>query len=72
MARRTLAPRGEAIRLARSWRTRLPLRVDPAGEVLLPGQDARLAPITFDTWLPRAEGDGAARHVARGAAGLPG
>ena len=71
MARRTLAPRGEAIRLVPSWRTGL-FRVDPAGEVLLPGPDARLAPITFDTWLLRADGHGAARHVARGAAGLPG
>ena len=35
MARRTLAPRGEAIRLVPSWRTGL-FRVDPAGEVLLP------------------------------------
>ena len=51
MARRTLAAaRGEAIRLVPSWRTGL-FRVDPAGEVLLPGPDARLAPITFDTWL---------------------
>ena len=53
MGRRTLAPRREAIRLVSSWRTGL-FRVDPAGAVLLPGPDARLVPITFDTWLPRA------------------
>jgi uncharacterized protein YbjT (DUF2867 family) len=50
MARRTLAARGESIRLIPSWRSGL-LGVDAAGEVLLPGPEARLAPTTFDTWL---------------------
>jgi uncharacterized protein YbjT (DUF2867 family) len=50
MARRTLAARGESIRLIPSWRSGR-LGVDAAGEVLLPGPEARLAPTTFDTWL---------------------
>jgi uncharacterized protein YbjT (DUF2867 family) len=50
MARRTLAARGESIRLIPSWRSGL-FGVDAAGEVLLPGPEARLAPTTFDTWL---------------------
>jgi uncharacterized protein YbjT (DUF2867 family) len=48
MARRTLAARGQSIRLVPSWR---PFGVEMAGEVLLPGPGARLAPTTFDTWL---------------------
>ncbi|MGH3901311.1 MAG: hypothetical protein ACRDTA_24285 [Pseudonocardiaceae bacterium] len=31
-----------------SWH---PFGVEMAGEVLLPGPGAQLAPITFDTWL---------------------
>ncbi|MBA2472527.1 MAG: SDR family oxidoreductase [Pseudonocardiales bacterium] len=50
MARRTLAARGRSVRLAPSWRGGL-FSVDMAGEVLLPGPDAQLAPTTFDTWL---------------------
>jgi uncharacterized protein YbjT (DUF2867 family) len=50
MARRTLAARGESIRLIPSWRSGL-FGVDAAGEVLLPGPEARLAPTTFDAWL---------------------
>ncbi len=50
MARRTLAARGESIRLVPSWRDG-PFGVEMAGEVLLPGPGARLAPTTFDTWL---------------------
>lgn len=53
MARRTLAARGETIRLVPSWRG--PLGVDMAGEVLLPGPDAQLAPTTFDQWLAGQE-----------------
>jgi uncharacterized protein YbjT (DUF2867 family) len=49
MARRTLAARGETIRLIPTWRG--PLRVEVAGEVLLPGSDAQLAATTFDDWL---------------------
>lgn len=51
MARRTLAARGEtSIRLVPSWRNG-PYGVEAAGEVLLPGPEARLAPTTFDAWL---------------------
>jgi hypothetical protein len=49
MARRTLAARGELLRLIPTWRGRY--GVEMAGEVLLPGPDARLAPTTFDDWL---------------------
>jgi uncharacterized protein YbjT (DUF2867 family) len=49
MARRTLAARGESLRLIPSWRG--PLGVEMAGEVLLPGPDAQIAPTTFETWL---------------------
>lgn len=48
MALPTLAARGEAIRLVPSWRAGL-FGVGAAGEVLLPGPDARLAPTTFST-----------------------
>jgi uncharacterized protein YbjT (DUF2867 family) len=50
MARRALAARGESIRLIPSWRTGI-FGIDAAGEVLLPGPGARLAPTTFDAWL---------------------
>jgi uncharacterized protein YbjT (DUF2867 family) len=49
MARRTLAARGELLRLIPTWRGRY--GVEMAGEVLLPGPDARIAPTTFDDWL---------------------
>jgi uncharacterized protein YbjT (DUF2867 family) len=52
MARRTLAARGESIRLIPSWRTGI-FGVEAAGEVLLAGPEARLAPTTFDAWLTR-------------------
>jgi uncharacterized protein YbjT (DUF2867 family) len=50
MARRTLAARGESIRLVPSWRSGL-FGVEAAGEAMLPGPDARLGPTTFDAWL---------------------
>lgn len=50
MARRTLAARGESIRLIPSWRTGI-FGLDAAGEVLLPGPGARIAPTTFEAWL---------------------
>jgi uncharacterized protein YbjT (DUF2867 family) len=50
MARRTLTARGQSVRLVPSWRGGL-FSVEMAGEVLLPGPDARLAPTTFDAWL---------------------
>ena len=52
MARRAPAARGESIRLLPSWRTGV-FGIDAAGEMLLPGPDARLAPTTFDAWLAR-------------------
>ncbi|GIF77948.1 LysR family transcriptional regulator [Asanoa siamensis] len=50
MARRTLAVRGDAVRLIASWRDQ-PFNVEMAGEVLLPGDDARVTPMNFETWL---------------------
>lgn len=49
MARRTLLARGEYLDLVPSWQG--PLGPDMAGEVLLPGPDARLGSKTFDEWL---------------------
>ena len=49
MARRTLAARGERLRLVSTWRG--PFGVEMAGEVLLPGPDAVVAPTTFEQWL---------------------
>ncbi|MGH3961821.1 MAG: SDR family oxidoreductase [Pseudonocardiaceae bacterium] len=53
MARRTLAARGQSVRLVPSWRS---FGVEMAGEVLLPGPDAQLAPTTFDAWLAAEAG----------------
>jgi uncharacterized protein YbjT (DUF2867 family) len=50
MARRTLAVRGEVLRLIPSWRNG-PYGPEAAGEVLLPGPEARLGTTTFDEWL---------------------
>jgi len=49
MARRTLTARGRAITLTPTWRG--PFNITMAGEVLLPGPDARIAPTTFEDWL---------------------
>ena len=49
MARRTLAARGERLRLVPTWRG--PFGVEMAGEVLLPGPAAVVAPTTFEQWL---------------------
>lgn len=49
MARRTLTARGRSIRLVPTWRGIFDTSM--AGEVLLPGADARIAPTTFDDWL---------------------
>ena len=49
MARRTLAARGQHIKLVPTWRGMFDTSM--AGEVLLPGPDARIAPTTFDDWL---------------------
>jgi uncharacterized protein YbjT (DUF2867 family) len=50
MTRRTLAARGQSLRLVPSWRDG-PLGVDMAGEVLLPEAAVRRGPTTFDSWL---------------------
>ncbi|MFJ8363535.1 SDR family oxidoreductase [Streptomyces sp. NPDC093984] len=49
MARRTHDARGHAVKLVPTWSS--VLGVEMAGDVLLPGQDARIAPTTFDEWL---------------------
>jgi uncharacterized protein YbjT (DUF2867 family) len=49
MARRTLTARGESLRLVPTWRGLY--GVEMAGEVLLPGPDARIAATTFEEWL---------------------
>ena len=51
MARRTLAARGEGVRLTTGWRA--PFGVEMAGDVLLPGPEARAGSTTFDDWLER-------------------
>lgn len=49
LARRTFAARGREIRLVPTWQGIFDTTM--AGEVLLPGPDARLGRITFDDWL---------------------
>jgi uncharacterized protein YbjT (DUF2867 family) len=49
MARRTFATRGQDIRLVPTWRGAF--GPDMAGEVLLPGEGAKLGATTFDDWL---------------------
>lgn len=49
MVRRLLAARGESLRLLPGWGGRF--GVELAGEVLLPGPDAQIAPTTFEAWL---------------------
>ncbi|MEU7820912.1 NAD(P)H-binding protein [Catellatospora sp. NPDC049133] len=49
MARRTNEARGRTVKLVPTWSTAL--TVEMAGEVLLPGENARIAPTTFDEWL---------------------
>ncbi|WP_328390194.1 hypothetical protein [Nocardia sp. NBC_00416] len=49
MARRTNAARGCSVRLAPTWASLL--GPEMAGNALLPGKDARIAPTTFDEWL---------------------
>lgn len=49
MARRTLAVRGKDVKLVPTWRGTFDTSM--AGEVLLPGPDARIAPTTFEDWL---------------------
>lgn len=49
MARRTFDRRGERVRLIPTWNG--PFSTEMAGNVLLPGPDARIMPTTFDAWL---------------------
>jgi uncharacterized protein YbjT (DUF2867 family) len=49
LARRTRAARGTSIRLIPTWSGVYGL--DMAGDVLMPGPGARIAPTTFDDWL---------------------
>lgn len=49
MARRTYAARGRSVKLVPTWSG--VFGPEMAGDVLLPGADAHIAPITFDTWL---------------------
>lgn len=51
MARRTLAARGRQVTLVPTWSSIF--GVEMAGNVLLPGDNARIAPTTFDQWLSR-------------------
>ncbi len=60
MARRTLAARGESIRLIPTRRSGL-FGVEAAGEVMLPGPDARLASTTFDACLAAQRAPATAR-----------
>ena len=61
MARRTLAAQGTSLRLIPSWRGRF--GVELAGEVLLPGPGAQIAPTTFETWLAAQAVDGGQEPV---------
>lgn len=49
MARRTYQARGRQVRLVPTWSG--PFGPAMAGDVLLPGRNARIAPTTFDRWL---------------------
>jgi uncharacterized protein YbjT (DUF2867 family) len=54
MARRTNQARGHDVRLVPTWRGVFDTRM--AGEVLLPGENARIAPTTFEEWLAKETG----------------
>jgi uncharacterized protein YbjT (DUF2867 family) len=62
LARRTRAARGTSIRLVPTWSGIYGL--DMAGDVLLPGPDARIATTTFDDWL--ADEMGSRTHAPTG------
>jgi uncharacterized protein YbjT (DUF2867 family) len=51
MARRTLQARGRVVKLVPTWSGVFGKSM--AGDVLLPGENARLAPTTFDEWLAK-------------------
>lgn len=54
MARRTNDARGHAVKLVPTWSS-LSLGPEMAGNVLLPGENARIAPTTFDEWLAKQQ-----------------
>ncbi|WP_371786333.1 SDR family oxidoreductase [Streptosporangium subroseum] len=51
MARRTNDARGHTVKLVPTWSSLLGSEM--AGDVLLPGEGARIAPTTFDEWLAK-------------------
>ncbi|MEU7020801.1 NAD(P)H-binding protein [Streptomyces sp. NPDC046203] len=51
MARRTNDARGRVVRLVPTWSSLF--GAEMAGDVLLPGEGARIAPTTFDEWLAK-------------------
>lgn len=53
MARRTHDARGHAVKLVPTWSS--VLGVEMAGDVLLPGEGARIAPTTFEEWLAQQQ-----------------
>jgi uncharacterized protein YbjT (DUF2867 family) len=53
MARRTNDARGHAVKLVPTWSSLL--APEMAGDVLLPGEGARIAPTTFDEWLAKQQ-----------------
>ncbi|WP_369989469.1 SDR family oxidoreductase [Streptosporangium sp. 'caverna'] len=53
MARRTNDARGHAVKLVPTWSSLS--GPDMAGNVLLPGEGARIAPTTFDEWLAKQQ-----------------
>ncbi|MDF3337070.1 NAD(P)H-binding protein [Mycolicibacterium septicum] len=53
MARRTLAVRGTEVTLVPTWSSIF--GVEMAGNALLPGDGAHIAPTTFDQWLSRQQ-----------------
>lgn len=55
MARRTYAARGQQITLIPTWHAAF--GPDMAGEVMLPGDGARLGTITFEDWLAAGASD---------------
>jgi uncharacterized protein YbjT (DUF2867 family) len=66
MARRTLEARGESLRLVPSWRDTA-FGLEAVGEVFLPGPEARMGRITFDSWLAeqRERSPGRARTIGQ-------
>jgi uncharacterized protein YbjT (DUF2867 family) len=55
MARRTNQSRGHQVKLVPTWSSGV-FDVHMAGNMLLPGEGARLAPTTFDQWLADQHG----------------